>query len=253
MSAFAAEPEILLGSRLYPAGVIRQLKAFKMAHDIYGRLLDFLSHLAPLGLGYAPENLLVFSYDWRASNKLTAETLAREVRERSGDNSIGILAHSMGGIIARLMVADPENQDIVARIFRIVQVASPILGSAKAYYTLKERPCISAAFDWIWLWHHHLFPGRRAELTEAVRQFRSLYQMVPDASILHGPGWTRSPLDLEIWPEHLQPYVITAREIQAIFHRDVLVPLSVFFSNVQGTQSDYQVVQYGHILRVRRP
>lgn len=49
-------------------------------------------------------NVLPFAYDWRRDIPQTAELLAAAVRNRFGDEDFHIVAHSMGGLIARVML-----------------------------------------------------------------------------------------------------------------------------------------------------
>jgi pimeloyl-ACP methyl ester carboxylesterase len=53
----------------------------------------------------AADTLCVCPYDWRGKNELAAETLARKIesmtRRHNGNLEITIVAHSMGGLIAR--------------------------------------------------------------------------------------------------------------------------------------------------------
>jgi len=59
-------------------------------------------------IGYKEnENLFLFGYDWRQSNATTAETLAAFIAGEPtlAGREFDILAHSMGGLTARLLVS----------------------------------------------------------------------------------------------------------------------------------------------------
>jgi triacylglycerol esterase/lipase EstA (alpha/beta hydrolase family) len=60
----------------------------------------------------------------------TIERLARE-NQLPADNSIDIVAHSMGGIITRLALQDPQ---IAARIHTVITLATPHNGTQLARY-----------------------------------------------------------------------------------------------------------------------
>lgn len=85
-----------------------------------------------------PANLLLFPYDWRLSNryngrrlKQIAEPFLERWRERSGhsDARLVILAHSMGGLVARWYA---EHEGGAGRIRRLVTTGTPHRGSVQA-------------------------------------------------------------------------------------------------------------------------
>src|SRR5262245_1398768 len=61
----ARQPERLTGD-LVPAGVLRQLRFFKVTYDLYGPLLD---HLKSVGFSQSNGRLTEFAYDWRQDNR----------------------------------------------------------------------------------------------------------------------------------------------------------------------------------------
>src|SRR5690606_31944939 len=103
---------------------------------IYGPLIDALEAkrfdpypiekiAAPDGLvcdEKAKSTLFVFPYDWRRSNAANAERLHELVtciRKMHPDRRINVLAHSMGGLLARRYVADHPG-----RIAKVVTIGS---------------------------------------------------------------------------------------------------------------------------------
>jgi pimeloyl-ACP methyl ester carboxylesterase len=79
--------------------------------------------------------LFVYPYDWRRSNVESAEGLARYigcVRRFYPDSKVDIVAHSMGGLVARrYLVAHPDNP-----VDKLVTIGSPLLGAPKAIFTM---------------------------------------------------------------------------------------------------------------------
>jgi pimeloyl-ACP methyl ester carboxylesterase len=77
--------------------------------------------------------LFVFPYDWRRTNVDTAGKLAdylKCVAKYYPNDKVDIVAHSMGGLVARRMLLSyPEARD---RVRQVVTVATPYLGAAKA-------------------------------------------------------------------------------------------------------------------------
>ncbi len=84
-------------------------------------------------------NLFAFPYDWRLSNKTNAASLrlfVRSVRERYRDYpeiKINILAHSMGGLLARRYILDTPDHAVE----KLITVGSPWLGAPKAINILE--------------------------------------------------------------------------------------------------------------------
>jgi hypothetical protein len=59
-----------------------------------------------------------------------------------------------------------------------VQIASPIEGSLKAFFTLKKHPVFDPIFDRKWQRAHRKDPGKRAHLLQVLGRFSSLYQLL---------------------------------------------------------------------------
>ncbi|MFA6105514.1 MAG: hypothetical protein WC725_02840 [Patescibacteria group bacterium] len=80
-------------------------------------------------------DLFTFPYQWRQSNVLTAVQLKHkidEVKAISGSNKVNLVAHSMGGLVARQYIqSDAYTQDVDQMIF----MGTPHLGSPDAYLT----------------------------------------------------------------------------------------------------------------------
>lgn len=84
--------------------------------------------------GYTPgENLFTFAYDWRNSNVTTAELLKQKidaVKEICECDEVDLVAHSMGGLVARQYVQSGDYDDDVDQI---VFLGTPQRGAPKAY------------------------------------------------------------------------------------------------------------------------
>lgn len=80
-------------------------------------------------------SLFVFAYDWRKSNAENAVLLADYVgcvQRFYPFIKVNLLAHSMGGLLARRYILDNPG-----KVDRLVTVASPWLGAPKANYVLE--------------------------------------------------------------------------------------------------------------------
>jgi pimeloyl-ACP methyl ester carboxylesterase len=82
------------------------------------------------------QNLFIFDYDWRQSNFDSVVAFERFVVNKLGpDKKFNIVAHSMGGYIARLYT---ERQGAASRVNKIVYLGTPFLGSMSTLGTLSE-------------------------------------------------------------------------------------------------------------------
>lgn len=140
---------------LTPGGVAARIGQV----DFYGRILDVLQEAggyvrAEPGdkRGGGEKRYYVFNYDWRQDNVRTARELDRFIERIRGDYGdpslkVDIVAHSMGGLIARYYVRYgledvlddnefPVNQYGAQKIRRVVLLGTPNLGSAAAFRTL---------------------------------------------------------------------------------------------------------------------
>lgn len=80
----------------------------------------------------ATYNVVLFGYDWRRSVADAAELLAAQVKERDDRNEVvRIVAHSMGGLVARAMIAlHPKLwESVCAKGGRLIQLGTPNRGS----------------------------------------------------------------------------------------------------------------------------
>ncbi len=79
------------------------------------------------------ENFFAFPYDWRRTNKDTAILLKykiKQVKEKTKISKVDVVAHSMGGLVAREYV---ENGDYKNDIDQLIFLGTPQKGSPKSY------------------------------------------------------------------------------------------------------------------------
>jgi hypothetical protein len=121
----------------------------------------------------AGENLFAFPYDWRRDNRAAAHRLAREShgwlrawRKRSGNDAarLVIVAHSMGGLVARYFL---EPLDGWASSRMLITFGTPYRGSLNALGFIAHGM------------HRRLGPMTLADLSELLRSFDSVYQLLP--------------------------------------------------------------------------
>lgn len=138
-----------------------------------------------LRLEIAGYTTLIHSYDWRADVATTGAALAARLRVHPA-REIVVVAHSMGGLLAREALAHLERE----RVTRLVTLGTPHQGTLAAVQALRATyPTVRrlAALD-----PHH----SAVELTERVfRSFPSLYDLLPveclmsDADLRQAGSW----------------------------------------------------------------
>ncbi len=127
-----------------------------------------------------------FPYDWRLSVAAAGERLAKQVQValNGSDKPVYLLAHSMGGLVARSMMAANAQlwQDFCQRQGRLVMLGTPNQGA----------PAIAAML----LGHEKLvrqlalldFKHNQAELLAILRDFPGVMDLLPD-EYLDDAGW----------------------------------------------------------------
>ncbi|MDO8592306.1 MAG: LamG-like jellyroll fold domain-containing protein, partial [bacterium] len=98
-------------------------------------------------LGEAKPMLFTFPYDWRQDNNLTANLLKekiQQVKEITGASQVDIVAHSMGGLVARSYAQGSDYQN---DIDQVIFLGTPHRGAVDTY--LKYE---GAAFTGQWVW-----------------------------------------------------------------------------------------------------
>jgi pimeloyl-ACP methyl ester carboxylesterase len=104
--------------------------------NVYGSLLETLVSQGYSEGGQNP-TLFVFPYDWRRANEDQITGLAGLValiRHKYPNSKVDILAHSMGGLIARRYILEhPDDNDVR----RLITIATPWLGAPKAINVLE--------------------------------------------------------------------------------------------------------------------
>src|ERR1700730_4789674 len=100
--------------------------------NVYSALIKSLRDI-----GYRDNEIVVFHYDWRFSNFDNALRLRNEIERRLSGNSdkVDIVAHSMGGLIARIYIQSLGGD---SRVENLIMLGTPHLGSAKIFERLQR-------------------------------------------------------------------------------------------------------------------
>ncbi len=151
----------------------------KPVGDAYGDLLKYLA---------ASHDVRPFTYDWRISIEKSAELLRVQVElaleEASAANQpIRFIAHSMGGLVVRAMLATPEGDALWQRIkqhdgARFVMLGTPNGGAHSMAAMLIGRDALVrklALLD---------FKNSYAELLQTIAQYDGVLQLLPHVGTL---------------------------------------------------------------------
>ncbi len=136
--------------------------------------------------GPEPANFIEFPYDWRRDNAASARRLQRLVERRlpqwrqwsgAADAKLIVLAHSMGGLVARYYLEVLGGWRDCRALFTF---GTPFCGSASALEYLANG-------------YKNLF----VDLTEAMRSFTSIYQLLPIYKMVRVNGENRRVAETE--------------------------------------------------------
>lgn len=154
-------------------GVVQQVQG-----NILGQVISNQVY-APLyqkfqALGYqAGVDLWAFPYDWRKAIPESSHNLAAlvdQIRQQTGSTQVYLVAHSMGGLVARHYIAD-SNQ--AAKVKGLVLIGTPILGAPKTVASLQGLIC-TMDMDLV----GYCLP-RKEVVTDLIRNFPAFYALMP--------------------------------------------------------------------------
>jgi hypothetical protein len=229
-------------------GAVGSFRGIKKELVLYGDLIDFcLSKDVGLGLK-DNHNFFTFPYDWRMCNMRTAEIMRDYIYKIDPEKKkeIIFIAHSMGGVIARLLL--DNYPDIKSRTITLIQIASPMKGSAKAYYTLKVRPVINEYFDPVWVWEHRRHPDIAHRLMSVINEFSSIYQLLPPGdrpTMYDSDGEPYYALDSNAWINC--NCIEQARVVHEILKKNIDYDVKCLFSCGLKTVMQYKIDEYFNI------
>lgn len=104
---------------------------FGPAKYVYDPVMDNLEEM-----GYKRnENLFVCYYNWRRSNEVSAKEylipIVEMIKKKTGANKVDIVAHSMGGLVARSYI---QSKDYKFDVDKLILAGTPNAGSPSSYY-----------------------------------------------------------------------------------------------------------------------
>ena len=176
-----------------------------------------------------PANFFEFPYDWRRDNRVTAQKLKKLIHPRleqwqkhTGikDAKVIILAHSMGGLVARYYLEVLEGwQDCRA----LITFGTPHRGAIDAVNF------VANGYKQIFL-----------QLTEVVRSYTSVYQLMPIYEMVNVRGKYQRVAETDGIPN-----VDKKRAEQALaFHREIETAVNYHQNNAHYLKSGYKIIPF---------
>jgi len=137
--------------------------------DAYQGTINYLTDI-----GYElNETLFVFPYDWRKDLKETEALLDQKIesiKQQTGSEQVDIVAHSMGGLVARNYISDSKNAQKVRRLFSL---GIPHFGSVNLLKTLRYGDNIGPSFLF------GLIALDPSEIKDVIQNMIGGYQLMP--------------------------------------------------------------------------
>lgn len=152
-------------------GLLREISFLGIfSQTVYAPIVDRLE-----AAGYREgETLFIFDYDWRLSVFDNARLLGEFAEEELPPGRFDVLAHSMGGLIARTYALEEGGAD---RVARLVSAGTPWRGSVQVFELLRDGWGLA-----------NTFMGGLEGFRRTVVSFPSTFEMIPHYEGCCGSG-----------------------------------------------------------------
>ena len=204
---------------LVPGKILETVRLAKILPEVYvyRDLLEALRRYAGYretdwdnpGVDGDRDTFYVFAYDWRRDNVANARDLVQRIqrlkqRLQRPDLKFNIIAHSMGGLIARYAAmygdADLPPDDVAIRptwlgaahISKIVMIGTPNEGSSDAFATIVEGYSITEGL-------RRRVPLLNKLTAEDAARTPSVFQLMPHQQAAKFLDENLQPLDLDLY------------------------------------------------------
>lgn len=135
----------------------------------YGEIESFFQDL-----GYIKDtNFFIFNYDWRRdvqTTKADLDNLIETAKEKSGQNKVNIVVHSLGGLVARNYIADSTK---ASKVNKLIELGVPHLGSVWAIKALMYGAQVGPSYLF------GLIALNKNEVKDIMQNLSSNFQLVP--------------------------------------------------------------------------
>lgn len=127
-------------------------------------------------LGYGKgKNYFIFPYDWRKDIRTTKDgldALIEQAKAASGKDKVNIVAHSMGGLVARYYIADEEK---AKKINKLIGLGVPHLGAPSLLKALMYGDKVGPSYLF------GLISLNTKEVKDVLQNFAGSFQLSPSA------------------------------------------------------------------------
>ncbi|WP_156389435.1 hypothetical protein [Brevundimonas sp. Root1423] len=158
--------------RAVATGVIERVWCF----PIYERVIADLGSIASGALGVPKAQFVPFHYDWRVDIREASAALADHLDGMiaNGCTSLSVVAHSMGGLVARYFIESGQFEDRLSWpcVTRLMTVATPHRGAPVALVRALGLEGTSG------------LSGTDTKTLAANPRFPSLYQLFPERGLV---------------------------------------------------------------------
>lgn len=97
-----------------------------------------------ISIGYIlNQDLFIFPYDWRKDNTESTELLDQKIQSiktQTGSQKVDVVTHSMGGLVAREYISEPQKAQNVRKLFTL---GTPHLGSVESLKNIVRGGCLT--------------------------------------------------------------------------------------------------------------
>ncbi len=160
--------------------IMRKVDVSLLGFHYTTHLFDGLIEILESGGYVEGTDLFVFPYDWRKDNADNAILLKQKIDEvlaQTGNPKVDLIAHSMGGLVAKKYIVD-EGTSTIDKIFFI---GTPHLGAPKAFKALMwgDDMGIGINNDTLGLHIHMLSP---AEVKFISQNMPGVFELLPSES-----------------------------------------------------------------------
>ncbi|MEI7765304.1 MAG: hypothetical protein WCI93_01825 [bacterium] len=161
--------DIVRGTRLDILGI-------KYNRKTWEGLISFLKRE-----GYIENvNLFVFPYDWRKSNANSALRLNAKINEiltNTGADKVDLVAHSMGGLVAKKYIADNG----ASKVDQLIFMGTPQLGAPEVFKAIVEGNDMGIKIEKLSL----LSPDR---VKYIIQNMPGVFELLPSKKYIDGQG-----------------------------------------------------------------
>jgi pimeloyl-ACP methyl ester carboxylesterase len=150
-------------------GVMREavrLLGIKVS-NVYGKFIDHLRRQVAPGVP-----VLEFSYDWRFSAAHNARQLRARLDRDLPGQTVDIVAHSFGGLVARSFIKDLGGEN---RVRKLITMGTPHRGSVDVFESLYDGWGVDSVKDRA----VNAWMGGVAEFRKTLLSFPGFYDMMP--------------------------------------------------------------------------